>query len=315
MVTIEDIRAAQRQLAGRVHRTPMLASSALGQRLGVQLFIKAELFQKTGSFKVRGVLNRIGQLSAEQRSRGLIGISAGNHAQALAWGAAAAGVKSVVVMPAHASPTKVAASRAYGAEIVLHGDVFAAFAKLDELRERHGYTLVHPFDDEGVIAGHGTAGIEIVEDVPDVDAVIVPVGGGGLLSGIATAVRALRPRAQVWGVEPEGAAGLRAALDAGRVVRLEHVHSVADGLAPPMTGERVLEHVRAHVHEVVTVPDTDIVDAMKLLMTRAKLFVEPSGAAGLAALLSGKIRLPAGSRVVVVASGGNLDLDRLKELL
>ena len=315
MVTIEDIRAAQRQLAGRVHRTPMLASSALGQRLGVQLFIKAELFQKTGSFKVRGVLNRIGQLSAEQRSRGLIGISAGNHAQALAWGAAAAGVKSVVVMPAHASPTKVAASRAYGAEIVLHGDVFAAFAKLDELRERHGYTLVHPFDDEGIIAGHGTAGIEIVEDVPDVDAVIVPVGGGGLLSGIATAVRALRPRAQVWGVEPEGAAGLRAALDAGRVVRLEHVHSVADGLAPPMTGERVLEHVRAHVHEVVTVPDTDIVDAMKLLMTRAKLFVEPSGAAGLAALLSGKIRLPAGSRVVVVASGGNLDLDRLKELL
>jgi len=315
MVTIEDIRAAQRYLDGRVHRTPMLASATLGQRAGVRLFIKAELFQKTGSFKVRGVLNRIRQLSAEQRARGLIGISAGNHAQALAWGAAAAGAKSIVVMPAHASPAKVAASRAYGAEIVLHGDVFAAFAKLDELRERHGYTLVHPYDDEGVIAGHGTAGIEIVEDVPDVDAVIVPVGGGGLLSGIATAVRALRPGAQVWGVEPEGAAALRAALDAGRVVRLEHVHSVADGLAPPMTGERVLEHVRAHVHDVVTVPDADIVEATKLLMTRAKLFVEPSGAAGLAALLSGKIRLPAGSRVVIVASGGNLDLDRWKELL
>ncbi len=315
MTTIDAIHEARQHLAGRVHRTPTLASASLGGLAGARLFIKAELFQKTGSFKVRGVLNRIRQLTASERARGLIGISAGNHAQALAWGATAEGLRSVVVMPEHASPAKVAASRAYGAEIVLHGDVHAAFARLDELRAQHGYTLVHPFDDDAVIAGHGTAGLEIVEDVPDVDDVIVPVGGGGLLAGIATAVTALRPRTRVWGVEPEGAAGLRAALDAGHVVRLEHVHSVADGLAPPMTGERVLEHVRRHVHDVVTVKDADIMHAMILLMTRAKLFVEPSAAAGLAALLAGSFALPAGRRVVIVASGGNLDIDRLKEML
>ncbi|MCI0435615.1 MAG: pyridoxal-phosphate dependent enzyme [Gemmatimonadetes bacterium] len=315
MVTIAEIRDARAHLDGRVHRTPLLACSSLTKRLGVRFAIKAELFQKTGSFKVRGVLNRIRQLDDEQRARGLISISAGNHAQALAWAASAAGVSATIVMPAHASPAKVAASRGYGADIVLHGDVHAAFAKMDELIAEHGYTLVHPFDDEGIIAGHGTMGIEIVEDLPDVDDVIVPVGGGALLAGIATAVRALRPEARVWGVEPEGAAGMRAALDAGRVVRLEHVHSVADGLAPPMAGERPLEHVRAHVHDVVTVRDADIIEATKLMMTRAKLYVEPSGAAGLAALLSGRIRPAAESRVVVVASGGNLDLDRLKEMI
>jgi threonine dehydratase len=315
MVTIAGIRDARAHIDRRIHRTPLVSATVLGRLVGVRLFIKAELFQKTGSFKVRGVFNCIRQLTPAQRSRGLISISAGNHAQALAYAATQEGVRCTVVMPAHASPAKVEASRAYGAEIVLHGDAAAAFARMDELRERHGYTLVHPFDDEDVIAGHGTAGLEIVEDLPDVDAVLVPVGGGGLLAGVAAAVKAVRPDVRVYGVEPEGAANLRAALDAGRVVHLEHISTIADGLAPPMTGERVLEHVRAFVDDVVTVTDAAIIEAMKLLMSRTKLFVEPSGAAGLAALLAGRVSLPADSRVVVLASGGNIDLSRLKDLL
>jgi threonine dehydratase len=281
--------------------------------MGCDFFIKAELLQKTGSFKVRGVLNRIRQLDEEEKKRGLIGISAGNHAAALAWAATAAGVRSTVVMPAHASRAKVEASRRYGAEIVLHGDVFEAFAKMEELRAAHGYTLIHPFDDEAIIAGHGTAGLEILEDVPDADIVLVPVGGGGLISGIAAAIKAVRPGTRVIGVEPEGAANVRAALDAGRVVRLDRIQTIADGLAPPMTGEHVLEHVTALVDDVVTVPDNAIIHAMKTIMSRAKLFVEPSGAAGLAALDAQRVRLPVNSRVVIVASGGNLDPARLGE--
>jgi threonine dehydratase len=313
MVTFEAIRDARRHIGERIHRTPVFAVSSIGREMGCDFFIKAELLQKTGSFKVRGVLNRIRQLDEEEKKRGLIGISAGNHAAALAWAATAAGVRSTVVMPAHASRAKVEASRRYGAEIVLHGDVFEAFAKMEELRAAHGYTLIHPFDDEAIIAGHGTAGLEILEDVPDADIVLVPVGGGGLISGIAAAIKAVRPGTRVIGVEPEGAANVRAALDAGRVVRLDRIQTIADGLAPPMTGEHVLEHVTALVDDVVTVPDNAIIHAMKTIMSRAKLFVEPSGAAGLAALDAQRVRLPVNSRVVIVASGGNLDPARLGE--
>ncbi|MGH7503592.1 MAG: threonine ammonia-lyase [Longimicrobiales bacterium] len=315
MITLETIRDARTHIAEHIHRTPLVSVTSIGRPFGVHLFAKAELFQKTGSFKVRGVLNRIRQLSDAEKARGLIGISAGNHAAALAWAATAAGVRSTVVMPAHASPAKVEASRNYGADIILHGDVFAAFARMEELRDQHGYTLVHPFDDEAIIAGHGTLGLEILEDLHDVDVVLVPTGGGGLLSGVATAIKALRPAARVIGVEPEGAADVRAGLDAGRVVRLDRIETIADGLAPPMTGEHVLEHVRAFVDDVVTVPDDAILRAMRTIMTRAKLFVEPSGAAGLAALEAGAVRAGNGSRIVIVASGGNVDLSRLREQL
>jgi threonine dehydratase len=272
---------------------------------GVSLSLKAEPFQKTGSFKVRGVFNRVALLSEESRQRGLIGISAGNHAAALAYAASVEGIQATLVMPAHANPNKVAATRAYGANVVLHGDVFGAFEKMEELRAREGLTLVHPFNDEAVIAGHGTAGIEILEDVPDADLVLVPTGGGGLLSGIAAAIKFMRPETRVIGVEPEGAACVRAGLDAGRVVRLERITTIADGLAPPMSGEVVLEHVRAFVDDVIKVEDRHILDAMALIMSRAKLVVEPSGAAGLAALVAGAVRPRPGERVVVMASGGN----------
>jgi threonine dehydratase len=315
MVSIEDIRTAHAAVASRIHRTPVFSSRALGERTDTRFFFKAECLQKTGSFKVRGVFNKLRQLTVDERARGVISISAGNHAQSLAYGAREENIRCTVVMPAHASRAKVAASEGYGATIVLHGDVNAAFAKLEELRREGGYTLVHPYDDDAIIAGQGTVGVELVEDVPDVDAVIVPVGGGGLIAGIATAVKALRPGAKVYGVEPEGAAGLRRALDEGRVVRLEKPATVADGLAAPMTSERVLEHVRAYVDDVVTLTDAEILSALPVVLERTKILVEAAGAAGFAALLARKLPIPAGATVAVVASGGNIDLQRLKEIL
>lgn len=315
MITLREIEDAARAVAAKVHRTPLFSSRALGELSGTRMFVKAECLQKTGSFKVRGVFNKLRKLDAEARARGVIGISAGNHAQALAYGARMEAIACTVVMPAAASRAKVAASQGYGAEIVLHGDVHAAFARMDELQRAHGYTLVHPYDDDAVIAGQGTVGLEIMEDLADVDAVIVPVGGGGLIAGVATAVKALRPGTKVYGVEPEGAPALRRALDAGGVVRLERVNTIADGLAAPATSERVLDHVHAYVDEVVIVSDAEIAQALALVLERMKLLVEPAGAAGFAAVLSHRLGLGAGATVAVVASGGNIDLQRLKEVL
>ncbi|HEX7051417.1 MAG TPA: threonine/serine dehydratase [Longimicrobiales bacterium] len=315
MLTLSDIREARSAIADRIHRTPLLSSAALGARTGLTCFIKAESLQKTGAFKVRGALNKVRRLTAEEKARGLVTVSAGNHAQGVAYAAAAAGAACTVVMPEGASRSKVAASEGYGARVVLHGTVTDAFARCEELRREHGYTFVHPFDDPDIMAGQGTIGLEIVEDLPDVDAVIAPVGGGGLLSGTAAALKAVRPEVRIFGVEPTGAAGLHAALRAGGVVRLERIDTVADGLTAPQTGEHVLEHVRALVDDVVLVEDAEIIEALRFLLERTKLMVEPAGAAAVAALLAGKIRLPSGARVVAIASGGNVDLARLRELL
>ncbi len=315
MVGLADIQQARAVAESRIQRTPVFASATLGRRVGARVFLKAEFLQKTGSFKVRGVLNKISRLTPEQKAAGLISVSAGNHAQALAFAAAAEGVRSIIVMPATASPLKVQASREYGAEIILHGQAWDAFAKMEELRQLHGYTLVHPYDDDDIIAGHGTVGLEIVEDVPDVDVVVVPVGGGGLISGVAAACKLLRPSARVYGVEPTGAPTLRKALDAGKVVRLESVQTIADGLAAPLSGDRVLEHAHAFVDDVVLVSDDEIKDALRTVLQRCKFLLEPAGAAGVAALLAGRIPLPANAKVVAVASGGNIDLERLQTLL
>lgn len=315
MIDIGDIRQAQRRLEGHVHRTPVLGSRTLSERIGATALLKVESFQRTGSFKVRGVLNRLHHLSAAERARGLVTVSAGNHAQAVAYGAGLEGVRAIVVMPELASPAKVQACREYGAEVVLHGDVFAAFARMEELREQHSYTLLHPFDDPHVVAGQGTVGVEVCDDIPDLDLVVVPVGGGGLLSGVATAVRALRPRARIIGVEPAGAPAVRRALDAGAPVRLERVDTIADGLGAPITGPVVLEHIRALVDDIVTVTDDSIANALRFLLERCKLLVEPAGAAGVAALMDGTVQSPAGARVAVILSGGNIDLTRLRTLL
>jgi threonine ammonia-lyase medium form len=315
MVGINDIRQAHAYLTGRVHRTPVLGSNTLSERVGAQVMLKVEAFQRTGSFKVRGVFNRLRKLTPEERARGLVTVSAGNHAQAVAYAAGLEGVHATVVMPQHASPAKVAASRSYGADVILHGDVFDAFARMEQLRDERGYIVVHPFDDIDVIAGQGTVGLELCEDAGEVDTVVVPVGGGGLISGVATAVKALQPRARVIGVEPVGSDALTRGLAAGQPVRLERVASIADGLGAPATGPNALAHTRAFVDEIVLVEDRAIVEAVRFLLERCKLLTEPAGAAGVAALLSGAVTPPVDSRVAVVLSGGNFDLDRLREML
>ena len=315
MLTLEDIQAALQSIRDKVHLTPVFTSTAIGREIDATVYLKAELFQKTGSFKPRGALNKIQKLSKEQKSKGLITISAGNHAQGLAYAASQYGVACTVVMPANASPTKVRAAQGYGATIVLHGDVGGAFDYMFQLQKERNLTFVHPFDDPDVMAGQGTVGLEIVEQIPEFHTIVVGIGGGGLISGIATAIKALRPHVKICGVEPIGAAKMRRSLDAGHAIRLDRVDTIADGLAPPMAGEHTYPIVKALVDEVVTVSDDEIVVAMKRLMSRAKLTVEPAGAAAVGALLSGALKVPRGSKVVAVVSGGNVDFDELKQLL
>lgn len=306
---------ARERIRHRVHLTPVFSATLLGRRAGVRLFLKCENLQKTGSFKVRGVLNKLLQLEPEERGRGVVTVSAGNHAQALAWGSRAAGIDCTVVMPEDASRTKVAASRGYGARVVLHGDVFGAFEKARALADEEGRTFVHPFDDPAIVAGQGTIGLELSEQAPDATAVVVPIGGGGLIGGIATALKLYGRPLRVYGVEPEGAAAMRRSLDAGRPVRLEAVDTIADGLASPMAGELTYELVRRHVDDVVTVTDGEISRALGEILGWTKLLAEPAGAAAVAALLAGRLPLAEDERVVCLLSGGNVDLDRLKALL
>jgi threonine dehydratase len=313
LVELSDVIAARNVVAGRIHQTPVFESATLSAMTGTRLALKLESFQKTGSFKVRGVLNKLHHLSAEERRRGVVTLSAGNHAQALAWAARDIGILAVVVMPAGAVRSKVEATRGYGGEVVLtEGDLLATCLEIQHARD---LVLVHPFDDPLVIAGQGTVGIEIVEEVPDVEVILVGVGGGGLISGIATAVAALRPDARVIGVEPEGAAVISRSLEAGEPLRLERLDTVADGLAAPFAGRHTLAHVRSRVSQVVTVHDAAIVDAMRLLLERCKLLAEPAASAPLAALIARRFVPPPGARVVCVVSGGNIDAERLKALL
>jgi threonine dehydratase len=288
-----DVERARGVLAGRIHRTPTFSSAALGAHL------KAELFQKTGSFKARGALNRVAALTEDERRRGVVTWSAGNHAQAVAWAASQYGVDCLVVMSAHASPLKVEATRGYGATVDLEApDHVVAFERAMDVVEREGRVFVHPHDDPWVIAGHGTLALEILEDVPEVETVVVGVGGGGLVSGIVTA---LAGRARIVAVEPEQAQAFRAGLEAGHSVRVE-TNTIADGLAPPFAGNLALEICRGAVDSVL-VSEAEIAEGMRFLYARAKLACEPAGAAAAAAVLAGKVDL-AGPTVVVV-SGGN----------
>jgi threonine dehydratase len=316
VLTLADIRAARERVAPFVHRTPVMTSTRLGDRAGVRLVLKCENFQKTGSFKVRGVTNKLSQLDRDARSRGVVTVSAGNHAQALAWGARANGIKATVVMPAAASPAKVEASRGYGAEVVLHGETsIQAFAKARELEAERGLTFVHPFDDALVLAGAGTTGLELVEQIDDVDVVVIPIGGGGLIGGMLPAIKESKPNVRVYGVEPTGAPSTRRSLDEGHAVRLEKVSTIADGLAAPMMGEQPYEVVRKYVDDVVLLEDDAIAAAMGELLLNTKLLAEPAGATATAAVLQRAIPLRDGERVAVVVSGGNIDLKKLSSLI
>ncbi len=299
-----------------MHRTPLLSASSLGERAGVRLFLKCESFQKTGSFKARGALHKALLLTDAERARGIVTVSAGNHAQAVAWAARLTGVKSVVVMPSGAPRSKIDAVRGYGAEIVFHEDRNTLFDKLAEVRDAHGLTFIHPFDDPVVLAGAGTVGLEIVEELPEVDVVLVPVGGGGLLGGVTTAVKGVKPGARIVAVELAAGPGLAHAIAAGRPVPVPRPPgTLADGMTPPFVGALVLDIARDHGVEIVTVSEEEIVAAMRLLATRAKLVVEGSGAAAVAALLAGRIEVAPGAIVVAVVSGGNIDPERLGSVL
>lgn len=314
--SLADINAARERISGRLRQTPMLSSSMLAEQAGLgALLLKCESFQKTGSFKVRGSLNAVSLLDDAARARGVVTFSAGNHAQALAWAASAMGVKSTVVMPATASETKATASAAYGATVIRHGTGADASARAMEIAAQ-GVTLVHPFDDPHVAAGAGTAGLEILEQAPDVDVIVVPIGGGGLIAGVAVAVKRTNPKVRVIGVEPEGAAVMRQSLDAGKAVRMATPpKTIADGLAAPYAGESCYDVVKEFVDDVVLVTDDEIASALTLLLTRAKILAEPAGAAATAALLAGKVPNAKGARAVAVVTGGNVDLERLKAIL
>ncbi|MEM7415501.1 MAG: threonine/serine dehydratase [Gemmatimonadota bacterium] len=306
---------ARSRVSDAVHHTPLLRSRTLSQRVGTDVWLKCENLQKTGAFKVRGALNRLSTLTDDERARGVATISAGNHAQAVAWAAAISDTRCVVVMPEHASPTKVRASEGYGAEVVLHGDAAAAFVRVREISAEQGLTFVHPFDDEEVVAGHASCGLEVVEALNDAFDVVVPVGGGGLSSGIAVALEASGSTARIWGVEPAGANAMHRSFVEGRAVTLPSVDTVADGLAAPMAGALNYEILAARAEGIAVLDDDTIVDAMTLLLERTKLLVETSGAAALAAVLAEAIPVDPNRDIVVVLSGGNADLAQLGELL
>lgn len=307
--------AARERIAGRVPVTPVESTTLLGHEIGARLFLKCENLQKTGSFKVRGALNLISQLDREQRQRGVVTVSAGNHAQAVAWSARALDIPATVVMPQAASQSKVAATRRYGAEIVLHGSFADAFDLGHEMAAERDLAFVHPFDDERVITGQGTVGLEILEQLDGVTAIVVPVGGGGLLAGIAAAVKERKPAVRVYGVEPDGAAAMRRSLDAGKAVRLDHADTISDGLATPMAGEVPFELVSRYVDDIVTVSDGATVEAMGAILSRAKLLTEPAGAVGVAALLADLVPIQDHDRVIAVLSGGNMVLEQLGRFL
>jgi threonine dehydratase len=312
LITVEDIRAAHDVIDGRVRRTPMMRSAQLSDRLGVELHLKLELFQKTGSFKVRGALNRMSALTADERKRGVVTMSAGNHAQGVALAAREIGTHAVIVMPAKAVRSKVEATRSYGGEVVLtDADLVETMKSIQAARN---LVEVSPFDDPAVIAGAGTVGDEILDDVPQADVILVGVGGGGIVSGVAVAALARRPGIRVIGVEPVGAAAMRLSLDRGSPQKLDKTDTVADGLAAPHAGALTFAHVKQLGLEIVTIPDSAIVDAMWTIIERCKVIAEPAAAAGLAALLSGAVKVEPGSSVVCIVTGGNADREKLRSL-
>ena len=313
---LSAIRAARQRIAGRLHVTPTITAMRLGDRVKVSLFLKCENLQKTGSFKVRGVLNKLSHLDKAERDRGVITVSAGNHAQALAWGAKSEGIKATVVMFETASPAKVEACRGYGAEVVLYGaSGIQSFAKAYELQAERNLTFVHPFDDELVGAGAGTVALELLEQSPELDVIVIPVGGGGLISGMLPAIKEQNPKIRVYGVEPKGASSMRQSLDQGHAVKLDAINTIADGLGAPMAGDLNYEIVKKYVDDIVLIDDAMIGAAVGEVLSNTKQLVETAGAAATAAILNRAIPLRDGERVAAVLSGGNIDFPKLKGLL
>jgi threonine dehydratase len=323
IVPLESFHQARLALDGRVDRTPILSSSTAARVLAARgvnvgdgrIYAKAEHLQKTGAFKIRGALNKMGSLTAAERAAGVITLSAGNHAQGVALAAHEAGVHAVVMMPAGAVRSKVDACVGYGAEVILYGEnVGETWARMDEVQAERGLTFVPPFDDPWILAGQGTIGLEILDDLPEVDVVVAGIGGGALCTGTAAAIKETRPGVRVYGVEPERSNALSLALDRNEIVRIVPA-SVADGLGAPFAGEWTMAMGRRYLDGIVLLDDATILAGVRFALERMKQLVEPAGAAALAAVLFGRIPIRDGERVCVVFSGGNVETDRLGELL
>ena len=313
-LTLRDFEETRARIAPHIKHTPLLTSRQLSEATGYEARLKAELFQRVGSYKIRGPLNKFALMPDEQKKRGVVCSSAGNHAQGVALAAKIHGIRAVVCMATNATPSKVAATRAYGAEVVLHGSIWdEANEKAKELVRTEGLTYVHPFDDEQVIAGQGTLGLEIIRDWADVDAVVVPIGGGGLIAGVSMAVKSHNPKIRVIGVESSDGPAMQASIAAGKLETID-CRTVIDGLRVRRVGEINFSVVQRFVDDIVALPDKDIFEAMLWVMERCKLVVEGAAAAPVAALLHGLVKLPKGARVAAVLSGGNVNLQQLRGL-
>jgi threonine dehydratase len=312
-LTLAEIQHARQTIAPCVRRTPLTASAALSERLKTNVYVKLELFQKTGSFKVRGAFNKALNLPAEQRGQGLVAVSGGNHAQAVAYAARNLGLKAVILMPENTPKNYVDATRGYGAEVKFAADVTAAFREVDEFKQQ-GWSYIHPFDDPLVMAGQGTIGLEILEDVPQVTDVIVSIGGGGLICGIGTAMRALKPFVRIWGVETEGADCMSRSLAAGKIVTLDVITSIARTLGAPAPSESTLAMAQELLESVTVVSDADALASLRFLLERLKVLTEPAASCTLAAADRLKHQFSKERHVVLVLCGGNMPMEDLARL-
>jgi threonine dehydratase len=313
-VTLSHIQAARQRIAPCIRRTPLTPSTFLSERLRTNVYVKLEVFQKTGSFKVRGAFNKALSLRPEERGRGIVAVSGGNHAQAVAYVARALGLKSLILMPESTPRNYVDATRGYGAEVKFAANAHAAFAEVEQY-QKDGWAYVHPFDDPLVMAGQGTVGLEVLDDVPQATDVIVSIGGGGLMGGVATAVKTLKPAAKVWGVETEGADCMSKSIAAGQIVTLDTITSVARTLGAPAPSERTFEMAKRLLETVTVVPDQEAIAALRLILERLKVLTEPAASCTLAAAERLKDKFTPESHVVLVLCGGNMPLDDLPKLL
>ena len=315
-ISFEDILCAEERLAGVAHRTPVFTSRTVNRLTGFEVFFKAENMQRAGAFKFRGAYNTLSQLSAEEKKRGVVAYSSGNHAQGVAYAAKLLGIAATIVMPTDAPQSKLAATRGYGANVVFHNrqtEDRAAIAA--DIARRTGAVIIPPFDHPHIMAGQGTAGLELMQDVPGLDVLVTPVGGGGLLSGCATAARGINPKIRVFGVETERSNDWWQSVRAGERIKIDPPDTIADGMRTQQPGELTFQVVRALVEDILLVSDEAVLEAMKLLLMRLKILAEPTGAVAPAAVLTGKLNAPRGSKVGVVISGGNVDADVLAKIL
>ena len=313
MAKLEAFIKAKEKLSKVLLKTSLIQSPIFSKEAGNEVYIKPENLQKTGSFKIRGAYNKITNLSDEEKKKGVIASSAGNHAQGVAYGAKESGIKAVIVMPKSTPLIKVESTKQYGAEVVLHGDVYDdAFKKAKELEEKEGYIFVHPFDDEDVIHGQGTIALEILEELPETDIILVPIGGGGLISGIACAAKILKPEIKIIGVEPDGAASAYEAIKEDKVIELKEANTIADGTAVKKIGNTTFEYIKKYVDEIITVSDYELMEAFLLLVEKHKIIAENSGILSLAALKKLKEK---NKKVVSVVSGGNIDVLMISSMI